>query len=186
MKCLQGVIAAAALLVLVLQCGCTTTRVTSSPAFAVAQNQTMLPILPFSSILVPETFTEAVFNDFVDTLNDTPSKTIFSWFGIIKEQLDEVERILPPAHIYLAGEIWSYMEDTGCCSTAMSVKSRLRIYRVVSRELLWEAEIPLESFFEHDASSLAVEREKLAKRLSTSMAKELIKGLGAAKRIQME
>jgi len=178
--------AAAALLVTLMLCGCTTTRVTASPAFAIAQNQTMLPILPFSNILVPGTFAESVFNDFVDTLNDNRTRTVFNWFAIIKEDLSEAERILPSVHIYLSGEIWSYIEDSGCCSTAIRVKSRLRIYRVVSRELLWEAELPLESFFEHDASTLAVERDKLAKRLSTVMADELIKGLASVKRFQVE
>jgi hypothetical protein len=186
MKSLHGLFAAAALLVLVFQCGCTTTRVTASPAFSLAQNQTMLPILPFSNILVPASFSESVFNDFVDTLNENRTRTVFNWYAIIKEDLSEVEKILPSAHIYLSGEIWSYIEDSGCCSTAIRVKSRLRIYRIVSRELLWEAEIPLESFFEHDVSTLALEREKLAKRLSTVMADELIKGLASVKRLQVE
>ncbi len=176
----------AGMFILSILCGCTTTRVTASRAFAVAQNQTMLPILPFSTILVPDTFSETVFNDFVDTMNDNLTKTPFNWFGIIKEELAEVERILPSTHLYLSGEIWSYLENAGCCSTEISVKSRLRIYRVMSRELLWEAEIPLDSFFEHDYSTLEIEREKLAKQLAATLTKELLKGLSTVKRIQVE
>lgn len=167
--------------------GCTGHRTSFvSPALTIAQNQKMLPVLPFASILVPDSFAESVFNDYVDKLNENPEKTGFSWFGIIKDDLKEVEKILTPAHIYLAGEVWSYLEDSGCCSTEISIKSRLRIYRVLSRELLWEAEIPLDSFFEHDASTLAVEREKLAARLSQEMAAATIKVLGGARRIQLE
>jgi len=167
--------------------GCTAHRTNFvSPALTIAQNQKMLPVLPFVSILVPDSFAESVFNDYVDKLNENPARTGFSWFHIIKDDLKEVEKILTPAHIYLAGEVWSYLEDSGCCSTEISVKSRLRIYRVLSRELLWEAEIPLDSFFEHDASTLAVEREKLAARLSQEMVTATIKVLEGARRIQIE
>ena len=82
--------------------------------------------------------------------------------------------------------MWSYIEDSGCCSTELRVKSRLRIYRVKSRELLWEAEIPMTSFFEHDSSTIAVEREKLGKRLSSAMSQMTINALQSAKRISIE
>lgn len=157
-----------------------------SPAYSISQNQTMVPVLPFNNILVPDTFAESVFNDFVDDLNDRRAKAGFSLFAIIKENLSEVEQILTPAHIYLTGEIWSYLENAGCCATELRVSSRLRIYRVRSRELLWEKEIPMEGFFEHDNSTLAVEREKLAKRLAKEMATEALKTLQGAKRIQLD
>jgi hypothetical protein len=175
------------LVLLVTAAGCAGHHaVQVSPAFSIAQNQKMLPILPFNNILVPDSFSETVFNDFVDDLNDNGAKTGFTWFGIIKENLSEVETILTPAHIYLTGEVWSYLENAGCCATEIRVSSRLRIHRVRSRELLWETEIPLEGFFEHDKSTLAVEREKLAKRLAREMAAEAIKALQGAKRIQID
>ena len=167
--------------------GCATSgNVRTSQAFTIAQNQKMVPILPFSNTLVPESFSTEVFNDYVDNLNDSRDKTGFSLFAIIKDDLKSTEQILSPVHIYVSGEIWSYIEDAGCCSTALRVKSRLRIYRVNSRELLWEAEIPMESFFEHDSSTLAVERVKLGKRLSSEMSRMTIKALHGAKRIRIE
>jgi len=174
------------LLLLVTLSGCATGNVRTSQAFTIAQNQKMVPVLPFSSTLVPESFSTAVFNDYVDNLNDSRDKTGFSLFAIIKDDLKSTEKILSPAHIYVSGEIWSYIEDAGCCSTELRVKSRLRIYRINSRELLWEAEIPLESFFEHDSSTLAAEREKLGKRLSSLMSQKTIKALQGAKRISIE
>lgn len=174
------------LLLLLLLSGCAPGNIRTSQAFSIATNQTMVPILPFSNTLVPAAFSEAVFNDFVDDMNETRSKTGFSLFAIIKDDLDKVEKVLTPAHIYISGEIWSYIEDAGCCSTELRVKSRLRIYRVTSRELLWDAEIPMDSFFEHDLSTLAVEREKLGKRLSSSMSQITIKALQGAKRINLE
>lgn len=174
------------LLLLVLLSGCAPGNIRTSQAFTIATNQTMVPILPFSNTLVPAAFSEAVFNDFVDDMNETRGKTGFSLFAIIKDDLGKVEKVLTPAHIYISGEIWSYIEDAGCCSTELRVKSRIRIYRVTSRELLWDAEIPMDSFFEHDSSTLAVEREKLGKRLSSSMSQLTIKALQGAKRINLE
>jgi hypothetical protein len=167
--------------------GCATAgNVRTSQAFTIAQNQKMVPILPFANILVPESFSTEVFNDYVDNMNDSRDKTGFSLFAIMKDDLKSAEKVLSPAHIYVSGEIWSYIEDSGCCSTALRVKSRLRIYRVNSRELLWEAEIPMESFFEHDSSTLDVERLKLGKRLSSAMSQMTIKALQDAKRISIE
>lgn len=157
-----------------------------SPAYSIAQSQTVLPVLPFTNILVPDTFAESVFNDFVDTMNENRAKTGFVRADIIKDDLSDVEKILTPAHVYLTGEIWSYLENAGCCATEIRVKSRLRIQRVRSREVLWETEIPLEGFFEHDNSTLDAEREKLAKRLSSEMSREAIKVLQGAKRINLD
>jgi hypothetical protein len=174
------------LLLLVTLSGCATGNVRTSQAFTIAENQKMVPILPFSSTLVPESFSTAVFNDYVDNMNDSRDKAGFSLFAIIKDDLKSAEKVLSPTHIYVSGEIWSFIEDAGCCSTELRVKSRLRIYRVNSRELLWEAEIPLESFFEHDSSTPAAEREKLGKRLAASMSQMTIKALQGAKRISIE
>jgi hypothetical protein len=162
---------------------CSSVKARTSPAFSISQDQKSVPILPFTGTLVPESFSEAVFNDFVDNLNDSKGASGFEWFGIIKEDLKDVEKVLTPAHVYLSGEIWSYIENSGCCSTELRVKSRLRIFRVLSRELLWEAEIPLDSFFEHDTSNLTVEREKLAKRLSAAMSDAAITALKNARHI---
>jgi len=161
-------------------------KVKTSPAFTIAQNQKMVPIVPFSNTLVPAAFSEMVFNDFVDEMNDNQQQAGFSWFGIVKDDMQALEKILSPSHIYISGEIWSYIENSSCCSTELRVKSRLRIYRVQSRELLWEAEIPLDSFFEHDTSTFSIERERIGKRLSDSMVKETLKALKNAKRIDID
>ena len=172
---------------LLLLSGCASgPRVKTSPAFTIAQSQQMVPIVPFANTLVPEAFSEMVFNDFVDGMNDHQQQAGFSWFGIVKDDMKELENILSPVHVYIAGEIWSYIENSSCCSTELRVKSRLRIYRMKSRELLWEAEIPLDSFFEHDVSTFPLEREKIGKRLSTIMVDETLKALQSAKRINTD
>lgn len=175
------------LMLLCLLSGCASSpRVMTSQSFSIAQNQQMVPIIPFAGTLVPAEFSEMVFNDFVDGMNENQQQTGLAWFGIVKDDMTELAKILSPAHIYINGEIWSYIENSGCCSTELRVKSRLRIFRVQSKELLWEAEIPLDSFFEHDRSTFALEREKLGKRLSASMVRETVKALKSAKRITLE
>jgi hypothetical protein len=179
------VLLAVVLLLLPLAGGCSTIKTTGRP-LAVVESQKILPVYPFANLLVPDTFAKTVFNDFVDILNENSAQTSFSWFAIVKDDLRETERILPPEHIYLAGEVWSYLENSGCCSTELRVKSRLRIFRVGSPEVLWETEIPLSGFFEHDASTLDLERDKLAARLATVMAQELLNALKSFHRIQVE
>lgn len=173
--------------VLLFLSGCASSvKVHTSQAFTISQSQKMLPIVPFSNTLVPEDFSEGVFNDFVDGMNDHQEQAGFTWFGIVKDDLGELEKILSPLNIYLTGEIWSYIEDSGCCSTELRVKSRLRIHRVMSKEMLWEAEIPLDRFFEHDSSTLPVEREKIGKSLSAAMITESVKALQKARRISID
>lgn len=176
--------AAALCLLPLLFAGCAAgPKIQTSQAFTIAQNQKMVPIVPFANTLVPAAFAETVFNDFVDGMNDQQRQAGFSWFGIVKDDMAELEKILLPTHIYISGEIWSYIENSGCCSTELRVKSRIRIFRVKSRELLWEAEIPLDSFFEHDKSTFPLEQEKIGKRLSDIMIRETVKALKGAKRI---
>ncbi len=152
-------------------------KVTKSPDFTVSPNQEVMPVVPFANILVPNSFAETVFNTFVDTLNDNRASTSIKWFTIIKEDMKEVAQTLPPDHLYLAGELWSYIEDSGCCSTELRVKGRLRFYSAVYKEPLLEIQLPMESFFEHDNSSLVLERERLAQRLAGEMSKQVLKVL---------
>lgn len=178
---------ALSLFFLFLLSGCSSApAIRSTQAFSVATNQNIVPVLPFASTLVPAQLSEAVFNDYVDLLNDKPQNSELAWFAIVKEDVASMEKILPPSHIYVSGELWSFIENAGCCSTELRIKSRLRFLRVKSRELLWEADIQMDSFFEHDSSTLTVEREKIGKRLSAAMAKETQKALQNARRITLE
>lgn len=175
------------LFLLLFLTACSSSRVTySSPAFSIATNQKMMPVQPFGSTLVPARLSDSVFNEFIDGLNDSQATTGISWFGIVKDDIKELEKSLPGSHVFLNGELWSYIENSGCCATELRIKSRLRIYRVQSRELLWEAEFPLEGFFEHDNSTIEVEREKLGRRLSSEMIKETSRALSGARKITVE
>lgn len=166
------------MLLLVLSGGCAGgNRVLTAKSFTVPSTQEVLPILPFAGTLVPESFSTTVFDNCVDILNDNHAQTSIKWFSIIKDDLQEVAKALPPDHLYVAGELWSYIENSGCCSTELQVKARVRVLQAGTQEQLFEAEIPLTSFFEHDRSTLAVERNRLAMRLSRAMADQILGAL---------
>ena len=149
-------------------------RVLVARPFTVPATQEVLPILPFVGTLVPETFSTAVFDNCVDILNDNHAQTSIKWFSIIKDDLQEVTKALPPDHLYVAGELWSYIENSGCCSTELQIKARVRVLKAGTQEQLFEAEIPTSSFFEHDRSTLTTERSRLAMRLSREMAARIL------------
>ena len=155
--------------------GCATNnKVLVARSFTVPSTQEVLPVLPFVGTLVPESFSTAVFNSCVDILNDNHAQTPIKWFSIIKDGLQEVTKALPPDHLYVAGELWSYIENSGCCSTELQVKARVRVLRAGTQEQLFEVEIPMSSFFEHDSSTLTTERSRLAMRLSREMATQIL------------
>ena len=167
-----------AMLFLVLFSGCASgNKVLSAEPFTVPGTQEVLPVLPFVGTLVPENFSATVFDNCVDILNDNHAQTSIKWFSIIKDDLQEVTKTLPPDHLYVTGELWSYIENSGCCSTELQVKARVRVLRAGTREQLFEAEIPMSSFFEHDRSTLATERSRLAMRLSRAMADQILAAL---------
>ena len=149
-------------------------RVLVAEPFIVPATQEVLPILPFVGTLVPEEFSTAVFNNCVDILNDNHAQTSIKWFSIIKDDLQDVTKALPPDHLYVAGELWSYIENSGCCSTELQVKARVRVVKAGTQEQLFEVEIPMSSFFEHDRSNLTTERSRLAMRLSREMAAQIL------------
>lgn len=187
MTCRPAIYAGLLVALLFLLSGCSSSsRIMTSPSFTISQHQRMVPIVPFTTTLVPPAFSESVFNDFVDGMNENQQQADLAWFGIVKDDMTELAKLLSPSHIYISGEIWSYIENSGCCSTELRVKSRLRIFRVQSKELLWEAAIPLESFFEHDRSTFEIEREKIGKRLSALMVKETVQALQSATRVNIE
>jgi len=167
-----------ALQVVLLLAGCgPATKVSVAPDFKQGPEQEAVYIVPFVTTLVPENFSDAVFNAYVDDLNDNHTQTNATWFSIIKEDLKNVDQQWLVKQFYITGEIWSYIENAGCCSTELRVKARLQFFEVGKKEPSMEVYIPLESFFDHDRSTLAAERDRLAARLAREMTVQTLKAL---------
>jgi len=145
-------------------------KVTVSPAFNPAPEDNIVYVLPFTQSLVPEDFSETVFDEFVDNLNKKRSRTDVKWYYILKEELKDIDPAWLARQVYISGELWGYVENSGCCSTEIRAKARLNLFEMEQQEPTLEMQFPIEVFFEHDRSTLLEEKQKLAKRLAGEMA----------------
>lgn len=164
---------------LLLLAGCgPTVKVSLAPDFKQAPEQDVMYVVPFLNTLVPENFSSPVFDNFIDDLNESRLKTDVKWFYIVKEEIPEPKPEWLARQAYVTGEVWSYIENSGCCSTELRVNARVRLYEPGRKEPAAEIYVPMESFFEHDRSSLEKERERLARRLALEMADQMVRALG--------
>lgn len=167
-----------AFLALLLFSGCTASpRTRSHGTLDPLQEREVLYVVPFDATLVPPDFGEPVFDEFVDILNARRKQTKVGRFVILKEELKAVEPAWLTRQIYLSGDIWGYLESSGCCSTDMKVKSRIYLYEPGKTEPTFEVFIPVEYFFNHDRSTVAAARSGLGKKLAKDLADAVIRKL---------
>lgn len=136
-----------------------------------------LYIVPFDATLVPPDFGEPVFDQFVDYLNAHRKKTRVGRFVILKEELKDVEPVWLIKQNYVSGDIWGYVESSGCCSTSLTVKSRVYLYEPGKGQPTLEVFVPAEIFFEHDRTSMKTARAGMGTRLARELADAIIKKL---------
>lgn len=162
------------LMLLLLLIGCASRPdVAISPAFNPSPEDNIVYIVPFSQSLVPEEFSNAVFDDFVDNLNKNRSRTDVQWYYILKEELKDIDPAWLTRQVYITGELWGYIENSGCCSTELRAKARLRLFEMEQSAATLEMTFPAENFFEHDRSTPAAGRQQMAAHLSTQMAEAI-------------
>lgn len=166
------------LLGLLLMAGCAASPKTRTyGVFDPKLDRDVLYIVPFDATLVPPDFGEPVFNQFVDFLNDRRKETRVGRFVILKEELKEVEPAWLVKQNYVSGDIWGYVENSGCCSTDMKVKSRIYLYEPGKNTPTFEVFVPVEGFFEHDRLTAATARDRLGKKLAQELSDAVIKKL---------
>ena len=133
-------------------------------------------IVPFQSVMVPRQVESRLFDRFIETLSTEDSEGGFQ-FVILKEGLQEVDPDWLASRNYVTGEIYAYVEESGCCSTDLRTKARLVYYRPHQKAPAFAFNYPAQNFFDHDRSTLEVERRKLADEVSQVLAGELLKAL---------
>lgn len=143
-------------------------------SFDPRQERDVVYVIPFDATLVPPAFGEPIFNEFVDRLNALRRQTRVSRFVILKEELKEVEPAWLIRQTYISGDIWGFVESSGCCSTEMKVKSRIYLYEPAGNSPSFEAFLPLEEFFEHDKVTPAAARVRLGAKLAHGLADAVI------------
>jgi hypothetical protein len=168
---------AALLLAAQLLTGCAGGKVRDFGGLNPHQEREAIYVIPFDSTLVPPDFGEPVFNEFVDRLNSQRKNTQVARFMILKEELRDVEPAWLIKQTYISGDIWGYVESSGCCSTEMKVKSRIYLYEPGRNEPSMEVFIPEEDFFEHDLTSISTAKSRMGKKLAHALADIVIKKL---------
>jgi hypothetical protein len=164
--------------VLLLLVGCASGTVTKDYSVLDPRiEREALYIVPFDATLVPPDFGEPIFNQFVDILNARRKQTRIGRFVILKEELKEVEPAWLIKQIYISGDIWGYVQSSGCCSTDMKVKSRIYLYEGGKNVPTFEISIPVEHFFDHDRSNLTAAKDQLGKKLAMDLAEAVLKKL---------
>lgn len=145
------------------------------PGFKPLAQETVY-IAPFTNTLVPDIIAEPTFNDFVDNLNRKRNIPGIKFFAIIKDELKDVDPLWLEKQTYISGEMWSYIENSGCCSTEMRIKASLNLHQPGQQRPL-QIFIPKEAFFEHDKSSIEAERSRFASELAGELSKQVLKSL---------
>lgn len=146
-------------------------------SFDPRQERDAVYVIPFNATLTPPDISAPVFNEFVDRLNALRMKTRVAKFLILKEDLKDVEPAWLIKQTYITGDIWGYMESSGCCSTEMRVKSRIYLYEPGKNDPSMEVYLPEEDFFEHDRVPASVAKGRMAKKTARALADAIIKKL---------
>lgn len=163
---------------LLLLTGCAATPTTKDyTALDPQLERESLYIVPFDATLVPPDFGDPIFDAFVDTLNARRKQTKVGRFVILKEDLKEVEPAWLIKQVYISGDIWGYVETSGCCSTEMRVKSRLYLYEPGKNSPTFEVFVPVEGYFDHDRGDITAAKARLGKKLAQDLAEAVIKKL---------
>jgi hypothetical protein len=145
--------------------------------FDAQQDREALYIVPFDATLVPPDFGDPIFNQFVDILNSRRKQTKVGRFAILIEELKEVEPAWLIKQIYISGDIWGYVETSGCCSTDMKVKSRIYLYEPGKNTPTFEVFVPVEHYFEHDRGDITTAKARLGTKLALDLAEAVLKKL---------
>jgi len=133
-------------------------------------------VVPFITLMVPEAVRERIFDQFVDKLNASGANRKLR-FVILKEPLEKIDREWLDARKYVFGEIFGYVEDSGCCSTDLRAKARLTYYRAHHSEPTLRYEFPVRTFFEHNQTTIEIERNRIADQIANALVAELSKAL---------
>lgn len=169
---------AALLLTMMLFSGCAaSSKIREFGAFDARLERDAVYVIPFDATLVPPDFGEPVFNEFVDRLNDQRRKTRVANFLILKEDLKSVDPAWLINQTYISGDIWGFVETSGCCSTEMKVKSRIYLYEPGKNEPSLEVFVPEGDFFDHDRVSPAAAKARMGSKLARELAAAIVKKL---------
>lgn len=162
-------------LLLLTACAAPQPRLEMNAAASALPAEGTIYILPFLTIMVPDGVREGIFDRFVDELNQQAGDAGYR-FVILKEGR-EVDAAWLKQHPYLRGEIFGYVEDSGCCNTSLRLRSRLAFYLPENDEAALLIDYPRELFFDHDSTTVDAERIHLADEITRGLAETFLSQL---------
>ncbi len=157
---------------LVAACAGPGVTVEKKTGFAPRPEQDIIYIVPFRTVMVPAGVAEPLFDGFVDELNRRGEKLGGDGYAfvILKEDLAQIDPEWLAAHYYVSGDVYGYVEDSGCCSTEMQISARLELFQPEMAEPTLTLHYPDGLYFDHDRASLVQKRRELAQRVAGKMA----------------
>lgn len=136
-------------------------------------------LVPFTTVMVPDAVVETIFDRFVEAMNADGLAEQYN-FVILKGGLDSVDSDWRRDHDYVTGEVFGYVEESGCCSTDIRAKSRVAFHRAGRETPTLRHEYPVKTFFDHDYSTIDKERRKLAELIADELAGKVRAALGGS------
>ncbi|NIQ94790.1 MAG: hypothetical protein GWN87_11705 [Desulfuromonadales bacterium] len=151
-------------------------KVERREAFQPRPEREDLYVLPFTRVMVPWELNETIFDRFVDNLNDSALPEDYA-FTILKRSPKDIDPQWLGEQYYISGEIFGFRQESGCCSTLLQLTGRVRFHQPGQDQATFIAEYPAEIFFDHDDSSLEIERQKLAAEIADRLSRQLLDAL---------
>ena len=136
-------------------------------------------LVPFTTVMVPDAVVETIFDRFVEAMSAEGLAEQYN-FIILKGGLDSVDSDWRRDHDYVTGEVFGYVEESGCCSTDIRTKSRVAFHRAGRETPTLRHEYPVKTFFDHDYSTIDKERRKLAELIADELAAKVRAALGGS------
>ena len=168
----------AVLLFALLGCAAQSTKISRRPGFVRLHSQTLY-VVPFDTVMVPEEVSAVLFNRFVDRLNQAGDSS-GTEFVILKQGLTQIDEAWLSERDYLVGEVYAYVEEVGSTMTAIKARGRVRLYQPGQKSATLLLTLPADSFYQNDYSNRQEERLKLAEKISTGLADQLLLALFGA------
>jgi len=144
--------------------------------FSVVPPEETLYVVPFTTVMVPPAVSERVFDRFVDALSEKGIDKKYN-VVILKQGLDGIDPGWLATHYYITGDLFAYVEESGCCNTTIRTRSRIRLFQPGSTEPALMMEYPREVFFDHDYTTIEQQRRLLARDIAETLAAYLIDAL---------
>lgn len=124
-------------------------------------------VVPFLSVMVPAEISEGVFDRLVDALIDGADAHDYI---IVKRGREADGKLWLADKYYLTGELFGFVQQSGCCSTELRLQSRLYYHQPGTADPFLVTTLPREIFFDHDRSTLAAEKVRLMTETAQSLA----------------